>query len=62
MTGAEVQLVLGLIPVAEKLISTIGEAVNNEIDVETMTLAEIRTKLEATASANWPDLEFKSSK
>jgi hypothetical protein len=62
MTAAEVQLVLGLIPIAKQLIGKIGEAVQNDFDTENMSLQELRQKLEETAAENWPELEFKSSK
>lgn len=62
MTASEVQLILGLIPIAEQLIVKISDAVHNDIDTENMSLQEIREQLEKTAVENWPELKFESSK
>ena len=61
MTATEAQLILGLIPIAEELITKIVTAVDDQIDTSNMTLVELKAKLEATASANWPDLKFQST-
>lgn len=60
MTLAEAQLVLGLIPIAEQLVSKIATAIDHQGDTDNITLGELKAKLEATASKNWPDLQFKS--
>jgi len=55
------QLVLALIPLADKLIFSIGGKLM-ELNTSGVTKEELLEALEQSRSANWPDLKFISSK
>lgn len=59
MTTAE--SIIMLIPLAEKLIFEVAGKVI-ELNVKDLTKEDMLKALEQSKSANWPDLEFKSSR
>ena len=54
------QLILALIPLADKLIFSIGGKLM-ELNTESITKEELIAALEESRSANWPELKFIST-
>ena len=61
MNPATVQLILSLIPVAEKLIFQVGGQMM-ELDTANITAEDMVKAIEESKSANWPKLQFVSPK
>ena len=59
MDPVTMQLLLTLLPLAEKLIFSIGGKLY-ELNTESLTREDMLAALEASRSANWPDLKFVS--
>ncbi|MGE4406059.1 hypothetical protein [Pseudomonas sp.] len=59
MNQATVALILGLIPVAEKLIFEVGGKLI-ELNTENLTREDMLQAIEASKSGNWPALKFQS--
>lgn len=59
MNEATVALILGLLPVAEKLIFEVGGKLI-ELNTADLTQADLLQALEASKSKNWPALQFAS--
>ena len=61
MNPATVQLILSLIPVAEKLIFQVGGQMM-ELDTANITAEDMVKAIEESKSSNWPKLQFVSPK
>ena len=59
MDPVTMQLILTLLPLAEKLVFSIGGKLY-EMNVDSLTKEDMLVALEASRSANWPDLKFVS--
>lgn len=59
MKQPTVALILGLIPVAEKLIFEVGGRLI-ELDTRNLTRDDLVQAIEASKSENWPALKFQS--
>jgi len=59
MTQAQVNLILGLIPVADSIIFRVGSELL-EMSSENLTKEELIKAIEASKSESWPELKFVS--
>ena len=57
MSAATISLILALIPIAEKLIFSVGGKLF-ELDTTGVTKEELMKALSESRSENWPDLKF----
>jgi len=57
MDPVTIQLILALLPVAEKLIFSVGGKLF-ELDSQGVTKEELLKALEASRSETWPELKF----
>ena len=61
VSATTVQLILALLPAAQKIVFSIGNQLV-ELDTKEVSKEEVIAALEASRSENWPDLKFISSK
>jgi len=61
MNEATVALILGLLPVAEKLIFEVGGKLI-ELNTADLTREQLIAALEKSKGENWPQLQFSSTK
>lgn len=59
MTQATVALILGLLPVAEKLVFEVGGKLI-ELNTENLTAEDLKKAIEESKSDTWPQLQFAS--
>ena len=59
MNQATVALILGLLPVAEKLVFEVGGKLI-ELNTENLTAEDLKAAIEQSKSATWPQLQFVS--